>query len=280
MFGLFTHKPPLDETASQWLFDAYAWALTNFDAELFYRDTQLVLPNNDFFPGRADSHHGMAGLIFDRVKDYAAVSHWPTLIADQNSCPLIEGPRVQIRGALRGPEGIADETVDDAHRLLIPYNPQQVSNPEGMIASFAHILAHYMGQMAKEHPPGGAEYWPHATEVLAVYLGFGLMFANSAFTFRGGCGSCYNPHATRDAYLSEVEATYALALFGVLKGIPNASVTRHMKKHLRGIYKQSVRDIEGRVQDLERLRAITRPSIVAESGSGKDDHLLASNRSS
>jgi hypothetical protein len=280
MFGLLDKKPPLDESSSQWLFETFGWALNNFNAELFYSDTQLVLPNNEFFPGRADSHHGMAGLIFDRVKDYAAVSHWPTLIADQNTCPLIEAPRVQIKGALRGPEGIADETVDDAHRLLIPYNPQQVSNPEGMIASFAHILAHYMGQMAKEPPPGGAEYWPHATEVLAVYLGFGLMFSNSAFTFRGGCGSCYNPHATRDAYLSEVEATYALALFAVLKGIPNSAVTGHLKKHLRGIYKKSVRDISGRVQDLERLRAITRPSIPVEDQPEQDDHLLASNRSS
>jgi len=280
MFGLLNKKPPLDEESAQWLFDAYAWALSNFNAELFYSDTQLVQPTNEYFPGRADSHHGMAGLIFDRVKAYAGISHWPTLIADQNSCPLIDGPRVQIKGALRGPEGIVDETVDDAHRLLIPYNPQQVSNPEGMIASFAHILAHYMGQMAKEPPPGGTEYWPHATEVLAVYLGFGLMFANSAFTFRGGCGSCYNPHATRDAYLSEVEATYALALFAVLKGIPNSSVTGHLKKHLRGIYKKSVRDISGRVQDLERLRAITRPSIPVEGRPEQDDHLLASNRSS
>ncbi len=45
------------------------------------------------------------------------------------------------------------------------------------------------------------------------------MFANSAFTFRGSCGSCYNPNATRDTYLSEQEATYALAIFAVLKGI-------------------------------------------------------------
>lgn len=256
MFGLFQKKSLLDEAHSQWLFDAFAWSLENFDADLFYTDTILVLPTNEYFPGRVDSVHGMAGLIFEKVKEYAGVSHWPTLLADQNSCPLIDNPRVQVKGALRGPEGVVDEAIDDAHRLLIPYNPQQINNPEGMIATYAHVLSHYLGQMAEEPPPGGADYWPHVTELLAVYMGFGLMFANSAFTFRGGCGSCYNPHAKRDAYLSEIEATYALAIFSVLKGIPNSQVTRHLKSHLRGVYKKAVREVQGREQDLARLRAI------------------------
>ncbi|MET0117000.1 MAG: hypothetical protein ABW090_06225 [Sedimenticola sp.] len=259
MLGLFNKSPLLEAEASQWLFDAFAWSLDNFQAEFFYHQTQLVLPNNDFFPGRVDSVHGMASLIFERVKEYAGVSHWPTLLADQGQCALIEPPRVQIKGALRGPQGIADETVDEAHRLLIPYNPQQINNPEGMIATYAHILAHHLAQMAKEPPPGGAEYWPHATELLAIYLGFGVMFANSAFTFRGGCGSCYNPNANRDAYLSEIESTYALAIFSVLKGIPGSTVTGHLKKHLRGIYKKATREIRERTDELARFSAPALP---------------------
>ena len=106
-----------------------------------------------------------------------------------------------------------------------------------------------MGQMAETPPPGGVQYWPQATELLAVYLGFGLMFANSAFTFRGGCGSCYNPAANRDAYLSEQEATYALAIFAVLKGISNSTVTRHLKSHLRGFYKKAAKEVNQRLAD-------------------------------
>ena len=256
MFGLFENRALLEESSSQWLFDAFAWSLDNFDANLFYNDTVLVLPTNQFFPGRVDSVHGMANLIFDQVKGYAGISHWPTRIADQSSCSLLNGPQVEIKGALRGPDGVADESVTDDRRLLIPYNPQQLNNPEGMIATFSHTLAHYMGQMAKQPPPGGVEYWPHVTELLAVYLGFGLMFANSAFTFRGGCGSCYNPKSNRDAYLSEQETTYALAIFAVLKGIPNSSVTRHLKSHLRGFYKKAVKEINHRSDDLARMRAV------------------------
>ena len=254
MFGLFNSKPVLDETSTQWLFDTFEWALREFDAELFRSHTVLVQPTNQFFPGRVDSLDGMANLIFDRVKGYAGVAHWPTLVADQNLCPAFERPAIEIEAPLRRAEGAVPEGVDPDHCLLIPYNPQQLNKPEGIIASFSHILAHYLGQMADEPPPGGADYWPQATEVLAIFLGFGLMFANSAYTFRGGCGSCYNPNAERAASLTEVEATYALALFAVLKGIPNGEVTGHLKSHLRGIYKRSVKQIQGRMEGLEQLR--------------------------
>lgn len=263
MFSLFENKALLEESSSQWLFDAFAWSLDNFDADLFYNNTLLVLPTNQFFPGRVESVHGMANLIFDQVKKYAGISHWPTRIADQNSCSLPTTPQVEIKGALRDPDGVADHSVADEHRLMIPYNPQQLNNPEGMIATFAHTLAHYMGQMAKEPPPGGVDHWPHVTELLAVYLGFGLMFANSAFTFRGGCSSCYNPNANRNAYLSEQETTYALAIFAVLKELPNSAVTKHLKGHLRGFYKKAVKEINHRTADLARLRKIDGVSLAS-----------------
>ena len=256
VLNIFSKQPVIDPSSSEWVFEAYGWALQNFDAELFYSDTVLVRPTNEYFPGTVNSVHGMAETIFDRVKIYAGISHWPTLVQDQRMCQLIESQQVQIQGALRGPEGVADESVDDNQRLVIPYNPQQINNPEGMIATYAHILSHHMGRMAKAPPPGGIDYWPQATELLAIFLGFGLMFANSAYNFRGGCGSCYNPYAQRDAYLSETEATYALAMFSVLKGIPASDVTPHLKRHLRGIYRKSVKEISDHIQEVDSLKQI------------------------
>ncbi|MES9845775.1 MAG: hypothetical protein ABW131_14085, partial [Candidatus Sedimenticola sp. 6PFRAG5] len=104
IFGLLDKKPLLETDSSQWLFDAFAWSLKQFDAGIFYNQTQLVLPSNKFFPGRVDSVHGMASLIFEQVKGYAGISHWPTRLADQSSCALIEPPQIEIRGALRGPD--------------------------------------------------------------------------------------------------------------------------------------------------------------------------------
>ena len=253
MFGFFNRKPPLEQASINWLLDHFAWALENFDAELFFRDAQLVEPNNHFFPGRADSVPGMASLVFDRVKDYAGVGHWPTRLVDHRACAVNRLEQVQIDGALRGPRGVKPLQVEERYLLQVPFNPQQVNNPEGLIASFAHVLAHHLGQMARTPPPAGPQYWPEVTELLAIYLGFGLMFANSAFTFRGGCGSCYNPAAKRDAALSETEATYALAIFGVLKEIPPTKVTPHLKKHLRAFYRKAARDLLVR-EEIARLK--------------------------
>ena len=254
MLSLFSSKPPLEEDSINWMFDTYAWALEQFDADYFYHDSVLVLPTNEFFPGRADSHAAMAELIFRQVASYTGIAHWPVKVVAEQACQISQNTQFSIEGPLRQKDAGSDIEVASQHWLEIPYNPNQVSNPEGMIASFAHIIAFYLGQLAKQPPPGGAEYWPHTTELLAIFNGFGLMFANSAYTFKGGCGSCYNPLADRDAYLTERQSTYALAIFAVLKNIPVKLVQKHLKGHLRGFYARSVKDINKRLQSNNNVR--------------------------
>ena len=254
--NLFDKRTSLDDVQSRWLLDAFEWSLDNFDSALFFRDARLVLPTNEFFPGRADSVEGVTDLILRRVKTYAGMSHWPTRLMDQSVCAPLGRVQVTLDEPLRRAGEALDTQSDPGSALLIPYNSQQINKPEGMIASFAHVLAHYLGQTAKEPPPGGIEYWPHATELVAIYLGFGLMFANSAFNHRGGCGSCYNPRANRDAYLSELEATYALAIFCVLKEIQPRFVIRHLKSHLKGVFKNMTRDAAERIDPLHRFKPV------------------------
>jgi hypothetical protein len=147
--------------------------------------------------------------------------------------------------------------VDEAQRLPILYDPALINNPEAMIASFAHSFAHYLGTLAQESPPGGAENWPHITEVLATFLGFGLLMANSAFNVRiPRCGSCAPAPVDRQSFLSQHDMTYALAIFCKLKGIPNSAVLPGLKSSLRGFYKQAAKDVAGRGEELVRLRGL------------------------
>jgi len=95
-------------------------------------------------------------------------------------------------------------------------------------------------------PPGGLEYFEQASEVLAHFSGFGLMLTNSAYTYRGGCGRCYNPRANRQASLSESESVYALALFCYLKQVPASAVFKYLKPHLKGSYKLALKQIKRR----------------------------------
>lgn len=257
LFPLFKSKPLIDESTSKWLFDCYAWALQQFDAKLFREKTVLVLPNDRFFPGRVDSIEGMAALIFDKVKEYAAVPHWPTRLVDAMQCTTQQQARLVIAGPIRDSEGSIAEQVEESERLMVPYDPALVNNPEAMIASLSHQLAYYLAGLAESPPPGGEQNWAQATEVLAVFLGFGLMFANSAFNVRiQSCGSCGAPAADRQSFLSQYDITYALAIFSVLKGLPNREVVPHLKTSLRGFYKKAVKDVSSNEAALARLRQI------------------------
>jgi hypothetical protein len=258
VFGFFGKPRYVDEAAAVWLTETFAWALRNFDAEVFYDETRLVVPTNENFPGRADSSEGMARLIFDHVARYAGMGHWPFRVVDQAQCSIAPPARVEIRGALRGAKGVAAGDIDETHSLTVAYDRQLIGNPEALIATYAHTLAYYLGQLAKEPPPGGTDNWPQATEVVAAFMGFGLMFANSAFSVHvRSCASCGGPPAQRRAYLTQHQSTYALALFSVLKEIPNRTVVRHLKKSLRPCFRACGKEIRGKREAVERLRAIS-----------------------
>ena len=83
MFSKFLKpKALLDEETTLWLFDTFAWALRNLEARVFYDETILVTPSNQHFPGRENSAHGMANLIFSQVKEFAGLKHWPTKLTN------------------------------------------------------------------------------------------------------------------------------------------------------------------------------------------------------
>lgn len=137
-------------------------------------------------------------------------------------------------------------TVFSADAVLpLSYQPQQTLKPEDLSSSFAHLLAQHMVAQSQQLPPGGRDYFIEATEVVAIFMGFGVMMVNSAYAFKGGCGSCYNASANRQASLSENEVVFALAVFCQLKNIPTRQATAHLKPHLRASFKRAVKQIDG-----------------------------------
>lgn len=256
---LFKPKPLLDETSAQWMFDTFSWALRNFDAEVFFKESVLVTPSNEHFPGSESSAEGMANLIFNQVKAFAGMQHWPFRLVDGNTYESPEEgselPRIQIEGPARGATVVAPTTDENTQKLVVLYLEEYLRDPEVLIANFAHTLAHYLGTTAKEAPPGGEENWPHVTELLAVFMGFGVMMADSANTTKiRSCSSCSGPAVERENFLSQYDVTYALAIFCCLKDIPTGQVVKQLKSSLRPFYKKAVKDVMSRKQQVLRLQ--------------------------
>ena len=256
MFSQFFKSTPLlEEASAQWMFDTFSWALQNFDADVFFNETILVTPSNEHFPGRESSAEGMANLIFENVKKYAAMQHWPCRVVDESMEEIKELPRIQIEGPVRGSKIAVQTPVEDAQKLVVMYRQESLLDPEVLIASFAHTLAHYLGTTAREAPPGGEENWPHVTELLAVFMGFGVMMANSANTTKiRSCSSCSGPAIERENFLSQYDITYALAIFSRLKNIPAGQVAKQLKSSLRPFYKKAVKDVMSRETQILQLR--------------------------
>lgn len=257
MFGLFTPKPVLDEGTTLWLFDAYAWALENFERDLFARETRLITPSDQDFPDKVASPEQMLLKVFDRVRGYAGMLAWPCELIpafDGVAAPSVQP--TQVSGALRGPDCVV--TVQEAGRgLPIRFDPQYIGSPPVLIASFAQALAGYLGAACPVPPPGGEDNRAHANDLLAVFMGFGLFLANHAFTItRGGCSGC-GVSASCLGALTEEEFVYALAIFATLKGLAEKQVEPQLKSQLRGCFRKAMKELKTqRADEMARLQRL------------------------
>jgi len=255
----FSRKPPLDEASVEWIFSVFEWGLRHLGSEPFYAHTTLVTPDNRHFPGRADSVAELAGLMFERSRAYAGMQHWPIVLMPPGSplpdvVPQITTPTPLRMTGFSEHDAAMMKAPTEAH-IPVSYDPKMVNNPAAMIAGFAQVFAHYLGSAVTAEPPGGVRNWPQTTEVIGVFLGFGVLFANTAYNYQPrSCGSCGGPPVERQVNLSQFDVSYALALFCVLKNISNREVMMSLKSSLKSYFKRCRRDVESRTELLVRLQ--------------------------
>jgi hypothetical protein len=257
-FGFNKQQALLEEESVLWMFDVFDWALRNIGSQKFQHEIKLIFPNNEYFPGRVESAEGMAALIFSQVKQYAGIASLP--------CELVnEEGVVCAMPADANTTELAPTAGAEALRFI--YATHTLNDPEVLIASYAHQIAYHIVNTANERPPGGEENLPHAAELVATVLGFGVVIANTANTQKiRSCGSCSGPAVERESFLSQYDLTYALAIFSTLKRLPVQNAHQHLKKSLRSFYKKSVKELSNH-QQINSLLG-TYPDLVQHSIKG------------
>lgn len=258
MLSIFRKKPLLDEGTTEWLWESYAWALRNFDRDLFYSHTVLVTPTKAHFPDQADDGQRLAQLILDRVKGYMALQKWPTrLIPVTEEMPALPSPAITLNGPARGEQALVE--IDKGAALPVCYDPILLRQPDLLIAIMAQTLASPLAQLCPESPPGGDETRGHATDLLAIFMGFGLFLTNNAFNYHvGGCGntSCKPKGVQLLGELTEGQMAYALALFCALKEIPAGDVVPQLKSTVRPFFKLAVKEVKRKKDELAALKSL------------------------
>lgn len=260
MLDLFRSKPLLDEGSTQWLFDAYAWALENFGSNLFYDNTALVTPTDRHFPCKVNGVDAIAEATFQKVKGYTNMADWPIELAPF-SPEEVRPPVAMIFGDTPRGSDATVEITGESDRITLNYTPEQVRQPEPLIAMFAYELAGYLSRATESPSPGGEDLRGHAADLLAIFMGFGIFFANNALRVGGGgCSSgCGGKGIETLGSLAEDEMLFALAIFCELKEIPEKEALPHLKSSLRSHFKKAVKEVRSHSEELERLKAIDRP---------------------
>jgi hypothetical protein len=243
MFNFFTPKSIVSQASATWIEACFTWASEHFDRQKYLHNTRLIQPTNQDFPGRVDSPAAMAETVLHHVMNYSGVNHWPLRLAHLTAEAPSLPPLLSLNPNQRGGE-LTARPWGPSEVLPVYFHPEQCKQPGDLAATFATVLAQHMMIQARQTPPGGLEFFTNAAEVLAVFLGFGVLLANSAYNFRGSCAKCYNPMANRQAELTEAEVVYALALFISNKNIPVKDAARHLKPHLKSLLKKAVQYIQ------------------------------------
>lgn len=256
MFGLFRKGTLLDAELTDWQFGCFEWLLQYTGGLAAFRQRELILPTPRYFPHDGSQGHAFAEMMFERVKVYAGMADWPCLLQCQEDDPNpIVSAQAYVQGAPSSPAGTFRALKEGG--ALITYHPRQLRDPMSLVATFAHELAHYRTAGFPEPPPGGWEVWEPATDLAAVFLGFGLFLANSRFNFSHfSDGRTSGWRWQQQGYVSDVEVLHMHALVSITLGSDPRETLPHLKSALRGIYKRVHKDVAGATTAIQRLQQV------------------------
>lgn len=268
----FKTKPVVDEASKEWIFDTFAWCIEQLDGEFFKKNSELILPNNSFYPGSASSVAAMADKIFSNTLNYTGMTSWPLKLVSSEDFKQKPMPQLSFESRLRGESAkvgtkvaaninsevssnisykVEGEALVSSEFTSVPavptidiaFHSSQLNQPQDLIAYLVQVQA---GILVNQHgilPPGGKEVLPQTIDLVACFMGFGVIFANTAYQFKGGCGSCNNQNLNRQAALPELETVYALALFCVIKAVDIKPIKKALKSHLNKPFRQAYKEI-------------------------------------
>lgn len=247
MFGLFKPKLLVDDDELEWLMACFAWMSEEFGGIERVSHTRLVWPAD--FPASRAKGHDRALEIFDRVKSLARLDDWP---CDLLPSAMTRESRVTTGHGLRhgGQPAMGSFGYDDG-RYYIRYNPALLERPQSLVATFAHLLAHYLLHTARTSPPGGSALKKHVCDLAAVRMGFGLFLVNTAKNFEqfqdfGEQGW----QSQQSGALSENALLTALALFLRLARADARAAEIELKSYLRGPLRKTLAVLEARYPDM------------------------------
>jgi hypothetical protein len=258
----FQAKSGLETEDEDWQLETWSWLLKSLGGSDDLKLSPLVVPTREFFPPTEAQGHRRVEQIFDAVKKLARLEDWECELKPQ---PDRGDGRLGPVAALRRKPGPAGTFSVQGNKVLITYDPQLENDPWGLVATLAHELAHYLLVTIPEEPPGGDANHEFATDLAAVYLGFGVFNANTAFRFSQHTSfDSQGWKYQRAGYLSEKEWCFALAVFLFLRGDDPKLALTYLKPSLQTDLRRCLKYLTAHPEKTARLLQVQPQSNTAE----------------
>jgi hypothetical protein len=166
------------------------------------------------------------------------------------------GPLAVIQNAPADPAGTF--SIQEDARITVTYNPDLISQPGQLIATFAHEIAHALLHAVPFDVPGGEEFEEYATDVTVAFRGFGIFGANHAYEFSQFSDAAIGTQgwaSRRMGYLSQTQWAFCLAIFLYLRDEKPDAALKWLKPGPAATLRKSLKYFNA---NPERLAALKR----------------------
>lgn len=243
MFNLFNKKDPkcpIDDKTRIWMEDALIWLINQFGEEKIL-STQTLTPTKDFFPTHFDGTDTVAIGILPIVAQQMDVN--PNNIKIEF---YIEGPSPSQQ--LNDFSPLLQQFEEDQYsagqylgknnngEFLIAIERGQLSEPDKLIATMAHEIAH-IKILGEGRLQDNDEY---LTDLTTVFFGLGIFTANSSGQFNTNLSGW---RYSRQGYLSQQEWGYALALYAYIRNEETPLWKAFLTKNIQSDFDKSMKFI-------------------------------------
>jgi hypothetical protein len=216
MLNWFRSKPtcPVDDRTRDWVHERWAWLCDTFGRDRL-RDVPAITPHPTFFPDEYNPNDFQTlRALFDRVCQYMGLPPDRFNFAVYSVEPEVWYPVAVFMPDLEGTAGVY---LPDPTKATILVEERNLDDPIRLIAIMAHELAHEH-LIGHGRISGTEEDHELLTDLLAVFLGFGVILANGSLKEIAWTeGQVSGWSATRQGYLDLRTYGYALALFARMR---------------------------------------------------------------
>ena len=236
----FRAKLPVTDEDRLWVDQGFARLEAMLGRERML-GARVVLPIAEDFPDRYDKSKAAAERIFCRICEHMQVAREAIdfeVFPEEN-----EGLRELLpawsQSGGKSPAGLYFHPGYDGQKCVIAVRSKQLRDPLALVATIAHELGHFI-LLGNELIDGDSPDHEPMTDLLTVYLGFGVFTANSAARFTQFQDDRQQGWSMQTlGYLPEQVFGYALARFALERSESKPEWESYLSTNVKSYFKRS-----------------------------------------